>query len=187
MGNMAIGNTSRGVGFGPALDPRFFAPCFGTIWDNCVAEGNLGDTQSIGFDLFGQIGPILTGSISQNHGGLIPNGIGIVSDGSYDEGNPVDVPCDVVPIIVLTNNTENNALVKDNTVTNNTFAGILDTTGANNVYINNTVFNNGTNFIGPIFSAGTPIRDWTVQSAPSNANNNGVVGDNLDNLNITTP
>jgi hypothetical protein len=39
-------------------------------------------------------------------------------------------------------------------------------------------------FIGPIFSEGTPIRNWTVQTAPSDANNNGVTGDKLDNLNV---
>lgn len=43
---------------------------------------------------------------------------------------------------------------------------------ANNAYIDNTAFNNETNFVGPIFSAGTPIRDRTIQSPPSNANSN---------------
>lgn len=184
IGNTAIGNFGRGVGFGPALDPRFFTSSTGTIWENCIAEGNFGDAASIGFDLFGQIGAILIGSKSQNHQG---QGIGILSNGPHDQGNPVDVPCNVVPIIVLTENTANNILVKSNIVTNNAFGGIVDTTGANNVYIDNTVFNNGTNFLGPIFTTGTPIRDWTIQSAPSNANNNGVVGDKLDNLNITHP
>lgn len=188
IGNIAIGNVSRGVGFGPALDPRFSAPSIGTIWENCIAEGNFGDAQSIGFDLFGQIGAILSGSVSQNHGSVaVNNGIGILSNGSYDEGNPVDVPCDVVPVVVITANSEANVLVKANTITNNSLAGIVDTTTANNVYIDNTAFNNGINFVGPIFSAGTPIRDWTIQSPPSNANNNGVVGDKLDNLNVTTP
>lgn len=185
IGNSGTGNFSRGVGFGPALDPRFFASCTGTIWENCIAEANFGDIESIGFDLFGQIGAILTGSISQNHGIVLLNlGTGIKSDGAYDEGNPVDVPCDVVPIIMITQNTEKNVIVKDNIVANNSFAGIVDTTNANNVYINNTVFNNGTNFIGPIFTEGTPIRNWNVKSAPSDENNNGVTGDKLDNENI---
>jgi hypothetical protein len=183
--NSARGNSSRGVGFGPALDPRFYLPSVGTIWENCISEANSGDTLSIGFDLFGQVGAILTGSKSQNQ--VTGQGIGILSNGPYDQGNPVDVPCDVVPVIVETGNAANDILVKDNIVVNNSFGGIVDLTGANNVYIDNTVFNNGINFIGPIFASGTPIRDWTVQSAPSNANNNGVVGDKLDNLNITTP
>lgn len=188
IGNVALGNSGRGIGFGPALDPRFFGTCFGTIWDNCIAEGNFGDAQSIGFDIFGQVGAILINSISQNHGSLLfNNGIGIRSNGPYDEGNPVDVPCDVVPIVIMTNNTGTNTLVKDNIVSNNSFAGIEDTTGANNMYVDNTAFNNGTNYIGPIFTSGTPIRDWTIQSPPSNANNNGVVGDKTDNLNVDTP
>jgi hypothetical protein len=184
-GNTALGNFSRGVGFGPALDPRFYLPSIGTIWENCIAEGNSGDAVSIGFDLFGQINAVLTGSKSQNH--ISNQGVGILSNGPHDQGNPVDVPCDVVPLIVLTANAATNILVKDNIVIGNSFGGIVDITSANNVYIDNTVFNNGINFIGPIFASGTPIRDWTVQSAPSNANNNGVVGDKLDNLNITTP
>lgn len=187
IGNNALGNTSRGVGFGPALDPRFSGPSAGTIWENCIAEGNFGDAQSIGFDLFGQIGGLLTGSISLNHGSvLINNGIGILSNGAYDQGNPVDIPCDVVPIVVLTENVEQHVIVKDNTVANNNFIGIADTTNANNLYVNNTVFNNGNNYLGPIFTEGTPIRDWSVSSPPSAANNNGVVGDKLDNLNAVS-
>lgn len=188
IGNTALGNEGRGIGFGPALDPRFFGTCFGTIWENCIAEGNFGDTMSIGFDIFGQVGAIVLNCISQNHGNAIfNNGIGIRSNGPYDEGNPVDVPCDVVPIVVMTNNTGTNTIVKGNIVANNTHAGIEDTTGANNMYVDNTVFNNGTNFIGSIFSTGTPIRSWTLQSAPSPDNNNTVVGDKTDNLNVNNP
>lgn len=121
--NFATGNISRGVGFGPALDPRFFAPSVGTIWENCIAEDNFGDALSVGFDLFGQVRAILYNSKSQNHGNLaIPNGVGILSYGDYDSGNPVDVPCDVVPIVVVTPNEENHVLVKDNIITNNSFA-----------------------------------------------------------------
>lgn len=188
IGNNAIGNSSRGVGFGPALDPRFFAPSTGTVWENCIAEGNFGDVQSLGFDLFGQIGAILTGSISQNHGStLFNNGVGILSDGPYDEGNPVDVPCNVVPVVVITQNAESHVLVRDNTVANNSFIGIMDTTSAENLYMNNVVFNNGTNFVGTVFTTGTPIRSWTVTGVPSPTNNNGVTGDNLDNLNAIAP
>ncbi len=55
------------------------------------------------------------------------------------------------------------------------------------MYIDNIAFSNGTNFVGSIFTTGTPIRNWTLQSAPSNANNNGIVGDKTDNLNVNIP
>lgn len=50
--------------------------------------------------------------------GDVNNGVGIYSSNEpYDEGNPVGVPCNVVPITMFTANTENNVLVKDNLVT----------------------------------------------------------------------
>lgn len=184
--NTGVGNDSRGVGFGPALAPRLFLPSSGTIWENCIAEGNFGDTLCIGFDLFGQQNSILIGSKSLNHGFFLLNpGIGIFSGFDYDSGNPVDITCNVVPIVVTTPNDELHNIVKDNVVTGNSTIGIYDHTNANNVYIDNVAFNNNINYSGAIFDTpGTPVRDWTVPSAPSDANNNGVVGDKLDNLDI---
>lgn len=76
-----------------------------------------------------------------------------------------------------------NAIVKGNTIYNNS-AGIRDDTTGNNTYITNIARSNGApgnNYVG--VPAGTPIRIWTLPGPPDPVDNNGIL-DPLDNMDI---
>jgi hypothetical protein len=134
----------RGVGFGPGTDSRFIGPSIGTIWENCIAQYNVGISpeQSIGFDLYGQQNSTLTNCKSLN------NGIGVKSGKEYDYGNAIDIQCNTSPIIVPVPNDEHKVLVYNNIISGNTYAGIYDKTKtSHNCYLDNVLFNNRINEI----------------------------------------
>lgn len=151
----------------------------GIIIDSCTAQNNVnsGDpTNGFGI-LFGQT--VLSSSIVNCTSMLNNTGIGVM--GLLTTGN----------------------LIENNTVNNNTLFGIQDISCENNVYIDN--YSNNLPAATGVCSAstcasvpltgnqnycglpnGTPVRTWFVGNPPAAANNNGVTGDKLDNLDVSS-
>lgn len=150
-------------------------PSIGYTYDSCVAEGVFGSggTRAAGFFLTGQQQLTVKNCISKN------NNIGF---------NFEDITGGAL---------SSNGVIQDNIAESNDVYGFRDVTGADNAYTSNFAITNGSpgdNYFGPIFppstcpptpgTPGTPMRLWILPGAPCNANNNGVIGDKLDNLDV---
>ncbi len=85
-----------------------------------------------------------------------------------------------------------NTIIEANEVSFNTAGGVADFSfNLTNVYIQNLAYENGTpasfaaNYSG--LPAGTPILTWTIGSAPSATDSNGILNPQLDNVSVIHP